>query len=415
MTTLRRKKNIVFAFILILLVYGLIEMSSFLGLAFLSRYKGIRYDPVDRLSEGQQEKIQRLLKGELEYLSFNPALGWDIKPNSEKDIYRSNSQGIRSSREYSPGPDENVIYVAAFGDSYTHGDEVANDQTWLAYLEGFHDELAVMNFGVPGYGLDQAYLRYVHFGRSFYSDIVLIGFMTENISRHVNRFRPSYSPNTEIPLTKPRFALKDAQLVLLENPIQDREEYRRLLENDKKIFYEILEDDFYFASRYFSHLMDFLPSVRLLKILKAAAADFIRDNAVFLRGTHVYNPESEAFLVTTLLMDRFYHEVAESGARPIVVIFPARYHIRDYLKCGKKSYAPLLEYLEARNMRYIDLLEEVFKEKNEEQLKEFFLEFHFSPRGNEAVAKAISRHLNDMLKPPPEVISTVEDLDRSIE
>ena len=46
-----------------------------------------------------------------------------------------------------------------FGNSMTHGDEVKDDEAWLHLLS---EQLGcnVQNFGIGGYGLDQAALRY---------------------------------------------------------------------------------------------------------------------------------------------------------------------------------------------------------------------------------------------------------------
>ena len=47
------------------------------------------------------------------------------------------------------------------------------------------------NFGVPAYGLDQAFLRYQREGRPTHPQIVVIGFMEENIFRDVTCSGPS--------------------------------------------------------------------------------------------------------------------------------------------------------------------------------------------------------------------------------
>jgi hypothetical protein len=79
---------------------------------------------------------------------------------SKDGLYVSNSAGIRSNREYNLIAPPGVTRIVAFGDSFTHGDEVPNQETWEYLLEQSRDEVEVMNFGVQGYGADQAYLRY---------------------------------------------------------------------------------------------------------------------------------------------------------------------------------------------------------------------------------------------------------------
>lgn len=69
------------------------------------------------------------------------------------------------------------------------------------------------NAGVSGYSLDQTLLRFEANDPPFGADIVLIGFMAENINRLVNVFRPFYTPGGT-PLAKPRFRVCEDQLVL---------------------------------------------------------------------------------------------------------------------------------------------------------------------------------------------------------
>lgn len=45
------------------------------------------------------------------------------------------------------------------------------------------------NFGVPAYGLDQAFLRYQREGRRTHPRILVIGFLSENLYRDVSVFR----------------------------------------------------------------------------------------------------------------------------------------------------------------------------------------------------------------------------------
>src|SRR5690242_16545555 len=73
------------------------------------------------------------------YIGFNQSLGWTIAPGSTGETvqatYRSNSAGMRSDREYTITPPETGPRLAAFGDSFTHCDDVNNDECWTAQLE----------------------------------------------------------------------------------------------------------------------------------------------------------------------------------------------------------------------------------------------------------------------------------------
>ena len=48
--------------------------------------------------------------------------------------------------------------MAAFGESFTYCEEVDVSDCWVAQLEHAWAGSEVLNFGVPGYGPDQAWL-----------------------------------------------------------------------------------------------------------------------------------------------------------------------------------------------------------------------------------------------------------------
>ena len=188
------------------------------------------------------------------------------KKNGTKKLYRANSSGIRGDKEYTLVPPPGVRRILTFGDSYTHCDGVLNHETWQAIMESYDSNMEVINFGVGGYGTDQAYLRYLEEGRQYQSHIVLIGFMTENIKRNVNRYRPFYFPPTSMPLAKPRFIIKNGKLSLIPNPMQRLDDYRMLLLHTPEVLSEAGINDYYYQSHYKSNIYDWSPAVRITKI-----------------------------------------------------------------------------------------------------------------------------------------------------
>jgi hypothetical protein len=167
------------------------------------------------MSREQRTILERVVSGAPTYLILSPSLGWTINPDSTSvdGLNHSNSQGLRASRDYAPTPAPGRIRMAAFGDSFTHCNDVANDETWEAYLEARDRRLEILNFGVGGYGPDQALLRYRQDGSRFKSHIVVIGFSSENIRRTVNTYRPLYDRRAPNPFAKPRFRLDGDHLV----------------------------------------------------------------------------------------------------------------------------------------------------------------------------------------------------------
>lgn len=374
--------------ILVIIVYGFIELSSYGGLFLLNKVRHINYEPADVISNRHVNIIDNFIKEKIDYISFSSTLGWSIKENGTSKLYKSNSSGIRSNKEYALHPPRGIRRVSTFGDSYTHCDEVKNDETWQAFMESYDSNMEVINFGVGAYGLDQAYLRYLEDGRQYKSHIVLIGFMSENIYRNVNTFRPFYVPNTGLPLAKPRFKIKNDKLSLIPNQFLRLDDYKMLLQHPQKILSNLCINDFYYQKRYKSNIYDWSPTVRLVKILIYKASNILTKEAIVINGR--YNENSESFIVTKKIFGDFYNEAINNKSIPIILIFPNKVDVVRYQRQGKKQYLPILSYFEKRGYKYIDLMD-AFENANVKDL--FVYVGHYSPFANMLVAKYIHNYL----------------------
>jgi hypothetical protein len=127
----------------VLLVYVFIELVSYIGLTYLNYRYDVTYRAADSISDKQRDILSRLLDGESKYIEFDSTLGWtnkvsgEIQSNCSSRTMRTNSSGIRSDREYDLVPPADVIRIAAFGDSFTHCEDVGNTETWEAIMESF--------------------------------------------------------------------------------------------------------------------------------------------------------------------------------------------------------------------------------------------------------------------------------------
>lgn len=381
-------KKFLFSFILILVKLLILEGLAGLGILYLRHYKNIEYRPVirDRLNEDQRDMVRMLLKGEAKYIDHSPELGWTIKPNGARNEYSANSQGLRGDHDYSlePGP---KIRIATFGDSFVHGDEVTNDQTWQEHMNHLDANLETMNFGVGGYGLDQAYLRYLHDGRQFKPDIVLIGFMTENPTRNMSIFRPFYLPQSMLPLSKPRFHMKNGKVELIKNPLDELSDYQRLLDNEKKVRLELSHLDYFYYYRYGEHPLDFFLTVRLFKILKSI---YLKPQNKIFKG-YVYDPKSEVFQVSMAIVEKFAASVREQGAIPVVVFLPNSGDFWRLKEKHVKNYTPFMEVMDREGIPYLDFTAELLQEilDDEDPATFYSPRYHFSGKGNKYLARYI--------------------------
>ena len=97
--------------------------------------------------------------------------------------YLTNGKGLRD-REYDYQKPAGVTRVLAFGDSFTFGTGVAQDERFTEVAEQSLDGVEVINMGVPGYGLDQILLSFLAQGVKYHADLVVVFLNAPVADRH---------------------------------------------------------------------------------------------------------------------------------------------------------------------------------------------------------------------------------------
>ncbi len=377
----------------VFLVYVLVifEVVSLLALAYMERSGFVTYRPVgDRvLSDGQRSVLESAFTTDT-YIQHDPVLGWSIRPGASGPSKSATMAGIRRNV---PGPDmaAATLRVGTFGDSFVHGDEVGDAATWQSQLEQLDSRLDVPNYGVPGYGIDQALLRYRRAEAAQHMDVVVIGFMTENVARSVNTFRPYYRPMTDIPFSKPRFALAGDSLVLLENPLTGAEDYRTLLTSAESTAAAAGSGDYFLANGPKSSLFDRSATVRFVKSLTLDPAF-----EVFLDDDGLYDVGSEAYRISLAVLEQFVAEVEANGSVPIVMLMPRR----DDLLNRQPGYAPLYDDLVRQSVRVIDLADAFAGVPVDDRAALFRPGDHYTAIANGLVAAHLRGVLDQILSMP---------------
>jgi hypothetical protein len=377
-------KKIAYSLILLVFLWGVVELICLGALWYLKKYKNLEYQPQD--VEDLNDKHKGILAAQIadtsSYMVFDADLGWTIRPNGRKAAFVANSKGLRATREYAATAAPGIVRIGAFGDSFTHGSGVPTGFTWEERLETMLPGLELINFGIPGSDPGQALLRYRREGIQYHNDIVLIGMMSENIGRMVNTFRPFYFSRSGIPFSKPRFGVEHGKLVLYPNPIRSIDEYKQLLSDPQKMLPRLGEHDFYYQRNNQRSPCDFLPSVRFAHLMRT----LYFNQPIFRHG--LYNPRSEAYEVSFRVLDEFYREALDHGSLPIIVLFPERKDVKERFRHESVTYQPLLDDLRHRGYRVIDLADGFAKYDPEAQMaKKNFL--HYPKIGNEMSAEWI--------------------------
>lgn len=285
----------------------------------------------------------------ISYFVPDPLLGWTIGPNrqSSDGLYSSSTDGVRSPRPGVSFAERHSRYrIAAVGDSYTFGLEVTFEDSWGHQLERqLGPDFQILNFGVDGYGVDQAYLRYVRDVRHWQPNVVLFGFINHDLERTMAVYSFVSFPDWEFPFSKPRFRLDGSQLELLNTPLLSPQAIfsKRSITELPFIEYDPGYDPtaWRWSLYHHSYLLRFLVS-RYPRWPEVAP--------------HV-SEESMIGVNTALLLD-FARLARAAGSVPLVVYFPSRGDFPETATAtnqDRNAKQAIVRTLEQRGVGYMDL------------------------------------------------------------
>ena len=157
---------------------------------------------------------------------FDEIYGWSLKPLSHGTSnrtgyeieYRINSKKLRDDETTYEKP-EGTFRIVLIGDSLTFGFGVPIEKHFSTLLEGYFEEVEVINMGVGGFGVDQELLSLRSEGFRYEPDLVLAYVAHYGDHRHMYTERFGKQ--------KPRFLLMDGELVLTNSPVVDNSYFLR--------------------------------------------------------------------------------------------------------------------------------------------------------------------------------------------
>ena len=153
----------------------------------------------------------------------HPVRGWTVRPGLrdvpvfEDARLSSTTRGYRGRHDVPQTHPTGKWRVAVLGDSFTFGEDVGDDETFVHQLGVLHPSLEPVNLGVHAYGHDQMLLTLREEGPWLRPDLVLVGFVHIDLERNRTAF---------LDYAKPRFDLSDGQLVLHNVPVPTPDELR---------------------------------------------------------------------------------------------------------------------------------------------------------------------------------------------
>jgi hypothetical protein len=357
------------------------------GMAMIGRYPLLPYRPAP-------EAVRAWLNRPTgTYLIPDSELGWTVRPHGRTldGLYQANAEGARApaDRSYGERSPPSRVRLVTVGDSSTHGDGVGMEDTWQRDLERRRADLDVVNLGVPGYGTDQAYLRWRRDGASLNPHFALLGIWPEDICRNLSVVRFFLQPAGGYEFySKPRFVLADGRLETLDMPVLDGEPLVRALIDPASA--PLLRHDYWaIPGDLEPHPWQHLRVARAM----ATVANLYRRRE--LRQRLYAGTDPSGIEVTVAIAEAFSGEAQRNGAVPLVVLIPmldllARYPDEDSL--------PLARALRARKLDVIDLgppMARVVREQGPSCC--FLADSHLSAEGNRRLAGWLLERLTPRL------------------
>jgi lysophospholipase L1-like esterase len=289
--------------------------------------------------------------------AFHPTLGYVNAPALRRADIRTNSAGMRAEREYDLARTPGVPRMLLVGDSYTFGWTVSNEEAWGAvlnreYLPGWE----VLNYGVPGYGTDQALLAYETLGARYQPDVVVLGFFVRDFFRNLRHFH-SY--------LKPMFELAgDGSLRLDPGTLVPPEELLELYRTGQRRI----------GGWNYSHL--------LAKVVSGLQR---------VRQSRRLDPDARSVRLLGAILRRFRDDVRAQGGKPFFLIFPER------LDKHLGTYWEEIDRLALEQARALELpalsLTPVFVEEERRAPSVPLNPHHLSIEGNRVAARALHEAL----------------------
>lgn len=308
---------------------------------------------------------------------FDDMLGWTVGSNRQGtgphgETYYSSYEGLRAGGPDIALADQALHKIALLGDSYTFASDVSYEDSWGYRLERkLGPSIQVLNFGVPGYGVDQAYLRYERDVRAWHPDVVMLSVISHDVLRTTMVYYQIGFPGALVPGAKPRLIIRDGRLVPVNLPLPDPQ---TLLSSDVISQIPFVEfdrsyriSDWNWQPYQWSYLFRFAVSWTPSRMQSDIDADTLELNRVILQT--------------------FVRRVQEDGAIPVILFLPSFTDFRDVEKSHRNRDVLGLQVLDYTLLPFVNALACLDHLPSWQQL--FTTGWHYTAQGNELIAQCM--------------------------
>jgi len=321
----------------------------------------------------------------------DPVLGWPYPKEYGANL---DATGAQHNPMFAPDG-RRAPCVSLYGDSFTEGGDASSDDgKWGNLLSG-RLNCYVANFGVGGYGTDQAFLRFSG-NQNDRSPVVILGIHTENVMRNLTRLRDLQNYGRWYAL-KPRFVLNaQDELELVPKPTLSEAEYLRVIGAQRPLL-KLPDEHFQPGGSAGVVALSFPYSVSVIRNMlkfegfRSRLADR-PDWMAYLQPGH----PSNGLGISAAIAQQFVTLSKAQNRTPLLVILP---HPMDFEYFEEKAVWPhhhLRQAYATRNLPFEDFgpyLLAHAKATGRESRKFFGPTMHYNDAGNALVARFVHERL----------------------
>lgn len=318
----------------------------------------------------------------------DPLLGWTANDAAD-------ASGARPSPAF---PVPGNACVSVYGDSFAWSTGASSDFTaWPDVLARMLD-CRVSNYGVWGYGVDQAYLRFLH-NADDEAPIVLIAVFPHDVLRNLTGNFGFLSPESGMLTLKPTFRLDAAgildltrPLILTEAEVQDYLRDPAHFHPGDLFAWGGPEGGVELRFPYTRVIVKLLWNPRLWRGVRRSLTGY-PESADFLQPGH----HSGAFELTVAIVRQFARVATEHGKRVMVLMLPEEETILYHRKSGIWTYGDLIEAIAGARIPVLNVGEAFERHLGPNDPSALFESTqHYNDQGYRVMAEAIAPALIEM-------------------
>lgn len=372
-------------------------------------------DHLDEMIYSRAEVEQWLAGTAFPFARYDAELGWLVNPMRRQDgvegaIASYNYDGPNGARRLVNAAD-GVGRINTYGDSFTQCDQVSDGETWQEYLAAHLGE-PVRNYGVGGYSVYQAYLRMLRVERESPARLIILNIFDDDHFRNLDAWRQIRGKKHPLFIqpTLPHLQvdLENRECVRMPNPCPTAESVYNLC--DRAWVHRRFERDFstgIMIAHRNARQKNPEEAYRAIQNLATTIGITTRvDESQTLEQAAEALHARAALFATENVVDWVEAYAREQGQQVLYVLSYRAQTIARRLKEGTRFDQTFVDFLEAKKLPYVDVMEAHVRDFGgfsltpEEYLRRYYIG-HYNPAGNFFVASAIKPKLVQMLDPRP--------------